>query len=182
MNKMNYLDQILEVWLPTRWSRLTAGLSITSGTGAIFLPEFLKLLCIQLSDHTILLLRIAVPLLIWLFGTFLVLLMVVQYSKTLKTQKQPPLPILPSVVKPAQLPKEQVDILMLLSRQGELFTFQIVQILNISNDIAKYHLQELRRNKFVTESSLPYRDLPGQHSWSINDKGTKYLIENKLIS
>ena len=84
--------------------------------------------------------------------------------------------------KPAVLPKEQLDILILLSRQGELFTFQIAKLLDISEDIAKYHLQELHKKQFVGELTLPYRGLPGQHSWTINDKGKKYLIENKLIS
>lgn len=176
---MNYLDQILELWLPTKSSRLIAALSITLGTSAIFLPQFLNMLCIQLSDHTTLLIRIALPLLTWLFGTFLVLHIVVQHSKTLKSQKQPTLPILPPVAKPTILPKEQADILILLSRQGELFTFQIAKLLNISEDTAKYHLEELRKNKFI-KVGLP--TLPGQHLWIIEHKAKKYLIENKLIS
>lgn len=81
------------------------------------------------------------------------------------------------------LDKEKTDILLLLHKnKGELFTFQIAKTLNISEDIAKYHLEELRKNKLIERSDLPYRGLPGQQSWALNDKGTKYLIENKLIS
>lgn len=179
---MNYLDQILETLLPTKSSRLIAGSSITLGISAIFLPEFLKLLCIKLSDHTTLLIRIATPLFLWLLGALIVLSIVVQYSKTLKAKKQAPLPIPPPVAIPTQLPKEQVAILIHLSKQGELFTFQIAKLLDISEDITKYHLQELRKKQFVRELTLPYKGLPNQHSWTINDKGKKYLIENKLIS
>jgi hypothetical protein len=183
MKKMSDLVKaILETWLPTTWSRLTAGASISSAIGAFFLPEFLRLLYIQISDRITLLIRIGMPLLVLLSGTFLVLLIVVQHYKTLRSQKQPPSPMPQPVTKPAVLPKEQVDILILLSRQGELFTFQVTKLLDISEAITKYHLQELRKKQFVMELTLPYRGLPGQHSWTINDKGTKYLIENKLIS
>jgi hypothetical protein len=163
---------------------LIAGSSITLGINAIFLPEFLKLLCIKLSDHTTLLIRIATPLFLWLLGAFIVLSIVVQYSKTLKTQKQPPLPILPPIVKPTQLPKEQKNILLLLFEQGELLTFQIAQGLNMEDkeDIVKYHLQELAKRDLVRGIHLPGIGPPGQSSWFITDKGKKYLIENKLIS
>lgn len=78
------------------------------------------------------------------------------------------------------LDKEKTDILLYLHKHiGDSFTFQIAQTLNLSEDIAKYHLEELRKNEFVSEG-LP--TLPAQHSWSIDDNGTKYLIENKLIS
>ena len=179
---MNYRDQILELWLPTKSSRLIAGLSTTLGASAFLLPEFLNTMSIRTPCHLTLLIRIGSPLLIWLLGSLFVLHTVVQYSKTVKVQKQIPLPIPPSVAKPTQLPKEQIDILVLLHKQGELFTFQIAKLLDISEDIAKYHLQKLRTNKLITELGLPYRGLPGQHSWHINDKGKEYLIENKLIS
>jgi len=78
------------------------------------------------------------------------------------------------------LEKEKVNILLILhNNKGDLLTFQISQNLNVSEDIAKYHLQELRKSKFIRKG-LPV--LAGQGSWSIEDKGTKYLIENKLIS
>jgi len=82
--------------------------------------------------------------------------------------------------KPAVFPKEQVDILLcILEKVGDTLTFEIVQSLNISEHIVKYHLQELYKKQLISEG-LPI--LPGQQSWSITDKGTKYLIENKLIS
>ena len=179
---MSFLTPILENWLPTKWSRLIAGSTTTLVPISVALPEFLQRFDIQLSKENTLLIRVSVPLVLLWIGTFLVLLIVVQHSKTLKSQKQPQLPMPLPAAKPAVLPKEQLDILILLSKQGELFTFQIAKLLDISEDIAKYHLQELRKKQFVRELTLPYRGLPGQHSWTINDKGKKYLIENKLIS
>jgi len=175
---------ILEAWLPTTWSRLTAGASISSAIGAFFLPEFLRLLCIQISDRITLLIRIGMPLLVLLSGTFLVLLIVVQHSKTLKSQKQPQLPMPLPVAKPTQLPKEQIDILRLLFEQGELLTFQIAQRVNMEQkeDIVKYHLRELTKRDFVREIGLPGIGPPGQSSWFATDKGKTYLIENKLVS
>lgn len=78
------------------------------------------------------------------------------------------------------LDKEKTDILLyLLNHIGDTLTFQIVKSLNMSEDIAEYHLKDLYKKEFIREG-LPI--LPGQHSWSIDDKGKRYLIKNKLIS
>jgi len=78
------------------------------------------------------------------------------------------------------LDKEKTDMLLFLHiNAGDTHTFQITQSLNISEDIVKYHLQELRKEQFINEG-LPY--LKGQQSWNITDKGKKYLIENKIIT
>jgi hypothetical protein len=181
---MKYLDEILEFWLPTKPSRLIAGISILIGLSAIGLPEFLQLLCIKMPDHIALLIRIGAPLLIWLLGSLFALNSVVQYSKTLKVPKQVSPSIAPPIPKPTQFPKEQTDILLILHQQGTLHTFEVAQRLNMEKkeDIVKYHLQALKQMGFVKEISLPIKGLPGQSSWFITDKGKKYLIENKLIS
>lgn len=78
------------------------------------------------------------------------------------------------------LPKYQKDILLyLLNHVGDTLTFETVNLLNTSEDIAKYHLQELHKKQFISEG-LPV--LQGQQSWLITDKGKKYLIENRLIT
>jgi len=56
---------------------------------SIVLPEFLQKFDILLSKGNIVLIRVSVPLLILWLGTLGVLLVVVQHSKTLKSQKQP---------------------------------------------------------------------------------------------
>src|SRR3972149_1086668 len=99
MKNMNYQDQILELWLPTRSQRLIAGLSTALGTGAFLLPEILHKVSIRIPCHLTLLTRIGAPLLIWLIGSLFVLHTVVQYSKTLKTQNQsPPSPQIPQPI------------------------------------------------------------------------------------
>ena len=78
------------------------------------------------------------------------------------------------------LDKEKTDILLYIHKNiGDTLTFQIIQSLNMSEDIAKYHLHELYKEELISKG-LPI--LPGQQSWNINDKGKKYLIENKLIT
>jgi hypothetical protein len=175
---------ILESWLPTTWSRRTAVASIPIAVGAFFLPEFLRLLYIETSRCTTLLIRIGTPLLVLLFGTFAVLLMVVQYSKTLKSEKAPSLLMPPLSPKINKLPKEQTDILIVLYKYGEHLTFQIAQRINMEKkeDIVKYHLRELAPKGFVKELTEAHSGPRGQSSWFITDKGKKYLIENKLIS
>ena len=177
---MSLIDQFLEACLPTKWSRLIAGLTIVTVGVTTYLPEFLQKYDIQLTKEKILLIRVTAPLLILLLGTFLVLLMVVQHYKNIKSQKQPHSPMPMLTTKPSVFPKEQVDILLcILEKTGDTLTFEIVQSLKMSEDIAKYHLQELCKKEFIGEG-LPI--LPGQQSWNINDKGKKYLIENKLIT
>jgi hypothetical protein len=174
---MKYLDEILEFWLPNKLSRLIAGMSITLGVGAYFLPEILTSLNIKMLDHLILLIRIAMPLLIWLVGSLSVLHIIVQYCKTLKGQSH----LLSAVPKSkTKLTKLQKAILLHIHKHiGDSLTFQIVQTFNLSEDIARYHLDELCKNEFIRKR---FPVLPDQDTWCIDDKGTKYLIENKLIS
>jgi len=173
---MKYLDEILEFWLPNKPSRLIAGMSITLGIASIALPHFLRLIHIKVEEHIALLIRIATPLLIWLVGSLFVLLIVVRHCKTLKTQRQPTTALPKPKIK---LKKLQKSILLHIHKNiDSSFIFQIVQTLNISEEIAEYHLQTLHEINFI-EQGLP--DKPGR-PWHITDKGKKYLIENKLIS
>jgi len=173
---MKYWQEFLESWLPTKWSRWVTALTIMLTGVSIGMPEFLLKFDIKLSKENTLLIRVSVPLLILFLGTLIVLLIIVQYSKVLKVQKQPasapPEPM-------TKLPKLQESILLHIHRHiSGSFTFQITKSLNMSETIAKYHLQELHKSNFIRQG-LPYK--PGQ-TWLITDKGTKFLIENKLIS
>ena len=179
---MNYLDQILEFWLPTKPSRLIAGLSTTLGAGAFLLPEFLNTLCIRLPDHLTLLVRIATPLLIWLLGSLFVLHAVVQYSKSIKAQEKPPLTTPIPVAQPIQLPKEQINILKFLFKQNKLPIEQIAQALGYEIQVATFHLQELKINNMVSCAPSHFRNEPPSWKWSLAQEGRRYLIENKLIS
>jgi hypothetical protein len=173
---MKYLTEFLESWLPTKWSRWIAALTLVLLLPSTYLPEFLQRYDIQLSKEKILLIRGSVPLLILLLGSFSILLIVVRHYNTLKTPKkpasEPPKPI-------TKLSKLQDSILLYMHKHiSGSFTFQIAQSLNMSETIAEYHLQELHKVNFIRQG-LP--DKPGR-LWHITDKGIKYLIENKLIS
>ena len=80
-------DHILEFWLPTRLTILIAGSTILLTLLAIGLPEYLQKIGIQLSEEKTLLLRMVVPLSLLCLGTFLVLLLVLRYYKSEKTNE-----------------------------------------------------------------------------------------------
>jgi len=80
---MNMMHSILEEWLPTKWSRLIAGSSLSLALGAIFLPETLKSIGIKIAEETALLIRISIPLALLCFGLLAVLFLVVRHSRSL---------------------------------------------------------------------------------------------------
>ncbi len=82
VHKMNLWNSILEEWLPTKLSRLIAAASLSLAIGAIFLPESLSTIQVQLSKETALLVRLVAPLSICLVGSFSVLVCVARYSRS----------------------------------------------------------------------------------------------------
>ena len=63
------------------------------------------------------------------------------------------------------LDKEKIDILLFLNpRHDESMTYHIAQSLNVSEDVALYHLEELRKQKLIREG-LPI--VRGQKTWVI---------------
>jgi cell division protein FtsB len=82
---MNILDRILELWLPTLWSRTIAVSSILLGVLAIRLPELLQDFGLETEPQSTLMFRSVTPLTIWLVGSLIVLILV---SRTLTQQKQ----------------------------------------------------------------------------------------------
>jgi HAMP domain-containing protein len=75
---MNILHQILKLWLPTKPSSMIAGLSISLGLLAMRLPEFLLKFGVQLQDQIALLVRITMPLLLWLAGSLVVIILLLR--------------------------------------------------------------------------------------------------------
>ncbi len=85
-----------------------------------------------------------------------------------------------SIQSKGELPKEQIDILHLLFREGEQLTFQIAQSLNMEDkeEIVKYHLQDLSKRGLVSEIGWPVSGLLGQSSWRETKNGKK-LFDRK---
>lgn len=78
-------DSILEDWLPTPRSILTAGSTISLTLLSIGLPEYLQKIGIKFTVEKTLLLRTVAPLMILCAGTFIVLLLVVLHYKSVKS-------------------------------------------------------------------------------------------------
>jgi hypothetical protein len=87
MSFQKIYDSVLKDWLPTKWSRWIAGLTPSTATGGIFLPNLLQKIDIHPTPEQTLLTRLSLPPTILFVGTFIVLLLTVRHFKS--PQKQP---------------------------------------------------------------------------------------------
>ena len=83
----------------------------------------------------------------------------------------------------APLDKKQVDILLLLYNRNALSENDVAQFLGLSIQITKFHIEELKARKMVSDVPPP----SGKHQHKIfrlalSHEGTRYLIDYKLIS
>lgn len=88
------------------------------------------------------------------------------------------------------LDKVSINVLELLFRQDNLTSEQIAQSLSIKLQMAKFHLKELKANGMLKQQTI-YHDPPpsdnwfkrkGVLVWALEQKGRKYLINNKIAS
>lgn len=88
------------------------------------------------------------------------------------------------------LDKVSINVLELLFRQDNLTSEQIAQSLNIKLQMANFHLKELKA-KGMLKQQTAYHDPPpsgnwfkrqGVLVWTLEQKGRKCLINNKLVS
>lgn len=91
------------------------------------------------------------------------------------------------------LDEESVTVLKLLFSRDNLTAEQIAQSLNVALQIAKFHLEELKTMGMIRSHTV-YREVSrqgafgtvhgrqGYSAWSLDQRGRKYLIENKLTS
>ncbi|MCX5718038.1 MAG: hypothetical protein NTW44_07035 [Nitrospirae bacterium] len=92
------------------------------------------------------------------------------------------------------LDEVSINVLKLLFRQDNLTAEQIAQSLSLTTlQMAKFHLEELRVMQMIKNHTM-YREVSrqgafgtvhgrqGYLAWSIDQKGRKYLITNKLTS
>jgi len=167
------LPTILKDILPTKWSRYIAALTALLVIPVSRLPLYWPLSKLVTTKIEIQLFQALLSILTILIGALIILIIVLNHLKNSKI-------LIATTAKKTELPQFQKDILLYLYKNiGDTLTFQIIQTLNISEDIVKYHLQELLKEQFV-DKGPPV--LPGQQSWNITDNGKKYLIENKIIT
>jgi len=80
------------------------------------------------------------------------------------------------------LDNNKLEILKLLFKQADLRTEQVAQALNLQLPVAKYHLGELTKLKFVRDSYPRTRLMEVVTAWAITNEGTGYLLENGLVT
>jgi Fic family protein len=91
------------------------------------------------------------------------------------------------------LDKVSVNILKLLFKQDNLTSGQITESIGITLQTANFHLEELKAKKMLKQHTI-YHDPIENHPpgtwikrqgflvWALEQKGRKYLINNKLAS
>ena len=112
-----------------------------------------------------------------LWATIALILLSVLYThlRAKRTQTKKGQTFLP----PQVIPKQQVDILILLFKpqhQRGLTDHSISKILLLDIQTTEYHLEELEKQKMIYAHWRPPR------LWVIQQTGRKYLFENKLIT
>lgn len=85
-NIQSIYEAVLEDVLPTPWSRKVAAITVPLSISSLFVPNFLKKIDMELIPEASLYIRLVLPLLILLTGTFIVLLSVVRHHKKYKSK------------------------------------------------------------------------------------------------
>ena len=83
-----------------------------------------------------------------------------------------------------RLHETQEFILRVLAKHEELPEQQVAQMAHVRLQVAAYHLEEMRRKKFVHASYTAGSDWSGEAprtEWSLDHAGREYLVQNNLI-
>ena len=83
-----------------------------------------------------------------------------------------------------KLEEVQEFLLRALAAHDEVPEQQVAQMGHIGNHVAAYHLEELRRKKFVHANYTAGSDWSGEGPttyWSLDHAGRAYLVQNGLI-
>lgn len=81
------------------------------------------------------------------------------------------------------LDNQQITILVVLSRkQDSVQTKAIASLIGINNQLAKFHLEELKKKKLVKHSRGLQGANRGNDVWSLAQEGRRYLVTHNLIS
>ena len=79
------------------------------------------------------------------------------------------------------LDDSKLEILKLLFKQPKLPKEQIAHLLNVGLPVAEFHLTELKESKMV-KRVIGGSAMRPENGWSLDQEGTRYLIENKIIA
>ena len=162
-------DEILEWWLQTKWSRVAASIKTALTISSIYLPNFLDSIGITLTPQKTLLIRSSMPPLLLFLGTFVVLLIVVRYFKSLVHKG------IDQNIELSDLHEKVLSILF----KNPISVRCLCEDLNITKEEANYYLNYLF-NKSMVCFPQPYSSVP--ENWRIDQDGREYIIKNKKIT
>lgn len=76
----------------------------------------------------------------------------------------------------------KLEILKLLFKRPKLHKEQIAQTLKLELQLAEFHLTELRKAKMTKQEALPSNTIRAPIGWSLDQEGTRYLVEQGLTT
>ncbi|MBA3019390.1 MAG: hypothetical protein KJ550_10820 [Proteobacteria bacterium] len=180
------IKDVLKEILPTTWSRLLVVMTILLVPFAIFLHEWLKKLGLQFETIAKPEIRLLLGLSVLCVFQFSILIHLLVYITSLNKKiaggsgrsKETAVNI------KKKLEKDRERILLAILKYPKVEDVEIAGILSIGTNIAAFHLEELRRSKFVKVARIMGSEWEGIQSrteWSIDHLGRKYLVHHKLI-
>ena len=169
------MEALLELILPTKLSRWILGATVTLSTSALFLNELTQRLGLEIVLINTLTNRLILVSIIIFLGLVALIVSLLIHIKNLNkpiTKKE----ITPNLKK--KLDQNKTDILVSLSNHDAQTTKQISTSLNISEQLALFHLTELFNSKIITNSLF----MDGRPvKWHLNQNGRAYLVSNNLL-
>lgn len=162
MTITEFYDQILKVWLPTRWSRGVAAITPVLAGSSLYLPNFLDSMHLKLSEQTSLLLRLSLPPTILFLGTLLILSLVVCHFKNANKNND-------QDIKLNDMQEKILNLLFAKKSKQE----DIRSKFNLNEEEANYYLQSLYDIGFIT---CPGPYTTGPFYWSIAQPGREHIM------
>jgi len=169
------MKELLEYVLPSKLSLSIVGATTTLATSVLFLNELTQRLGLESLWTDKLHNRLTLVLIIIFLGLVALVISLLIHIKTLNKPKKE------KVVEPnfkVKLEQLKVEALILLSKTNHQTTKQIYTSLNITEQLALFHLTELFNSDFITNSIF----MDGRPVlWRLNQNGRAYLVSNNLL-
>ncbi|MBX9675119.1 MAG: hypothetical protein K2V71_00725 [Methylotenera sp.] len=166
---------LLESFLPTKLSQCIFWITATLSAGVLFSVELTQRIGLEViwkntPNQRLILLLIIISL--GLFALVVSLLLHIKELNKPNIKKE----IEPNLKK--KLDQNKTDILVLLSNQDAQTTKQLSTSLNITEQLALFHLTELFNSKIITNTLF----MDGRPvKWHLNQNGRAYLVSNNLL-
>jgi len=169
------MASLSETILPIKLSSWLWGATVALTTGALFLNELTQRLGLEIEWLDKPLHRVTIALVIFPLGLLALIANLLFYIKNLN---KPNLKKEIETNLKKKLDQNKTDILVLLSNQDAQTSKQISTSLNITEQLALFHLNELVKSKIITNTlHMDGRSV----KWRLNQNGRGYLVSNNLL-